>query len=167
MAQGNTQAVEKFKEPTMQMELRSFLGLCNVYRRFVPNFARTAAPSNALLRKECPTKLPKFGEEESKAFKLLKQALVEPPVLNLPKSGLPFSVDTDACEHQIGCAVLQTHEDGTRYLIGFWSRSLTPAERNYSVGEKECLSIVWAVQLLRPYVGRQHFDLYADHQALK
>ena len=54
VASKNTEAVEGFKEPRTQTELRSFLDLCNVYRRFVPNFARTAAPLNALLRKGCP-----------------------------------------------------------------------------------------------------------------
>ena len=47
----NTDAVKGFKEPTTQTGLKSFLGLCNVYRRFVPNFARTAAPLQQLLRK--------------------------------------------------------------------------------------------------------------------
>ena len=167
VAERNTEAVKRFKHPTTQTELRSFLGLCNVYRRFVPNFAHTAAPLNSLLKKGCPYDLPALNEFQIKPFDLLKQALTEPPVLRLPRVGLPFSVDTDACNHQIGCALMQTHDDDARYPIGFWSRSLSPAEKNYSVGEKECLAIVWAVQLLRPYIGREHFDLFTDHQALK
>ena len=88
-------------------------------------------------------------------------------MLRLSKTGVPFSVDTDACNHQVGCALLQVSEDGTRHPIGFWSRSLSAAERNYSVGEKECLAIVWAVQMLRPYLEGTHFHLFTDHQALK
>ena len=110
---------------------------------------------------------PPFTTEQTEAFELLKKALIKPPVLRLPKSDLPYYVDTDACNHQVGCALLQSYPDGTRHPIGFWSRSLTPAEKNYSVGEKECLAIVWAVQLLRPYLEGTHFDLYIDDHALK
>ena len=88
-------------------------------------------------------------------------------MLRLPKPGVPFSVDTDACKHQVGSALLQVSEDGTRHPIGFWSRSLSAAERNYSVGEKECLAIVWAVQMLRPYLEGTQLHLFTAHQALK
>ena len=167
VATKNTEAVKCFKKPTTETELRSFLGLCNVYRRFVPNFARSAAPLYAFLRKGCTTELPPFNEEQSAAFELLKKALLSPPILRLPRAELPYSVDTDVCYHQVGYALLQTSPDGTRHPIGFWSRSFNPAEKNHSVGEKECLAIVCAVQLLRPYLEGTHFDLYTDHQALR
>ena len=51
VATKNTEAVKRFKEPTTQTEQRSFLGLFNIYRRFVPKFARIAAPLNAFLKK--------------------------------------------------------------------------------------------------------------------
>ena len=167
VATQNTEALKCFKEPTTQTELRSFLGLCNVYRRFVPNFARTAAPLNAFLKKGCTTELPPFNEEQSAAFEQLKKALLSPPILRLPRADLPYSVDTDACNHQVGCALLQTYPDGSRHPIEFWSRSLNPTEKHYSVGEKEFLAIFWAVQLLRPYLEGTHFDLYTDHQAMR
>ena len=92
---------------------------------------------------------------------------MSPPVLALPRSNLPFTVDTDACDYQVCCALMRTGEDVSRHLIRYWSRSLNDAERNYSVGEKECLAIVWAVQILQPYLEGQHFQVYTDHQALK
>ncbi|CDF40411.1 unnamed protein product [Chondrus crispus] len=159
--------MKKAQEPTTQTELRSFLGMCNVYRRFVANFERTAAPLNALLAKGKPFQLEEFSVEQSKAFSLLKTALISPPILKLPRSNLPVSVDTDVCKRQVGCDLFQTYLDRTRHPVGFWSRSLNPAEKNYSVGEKECLAIIWALQILRPYLERKHFELYTDHQSLK
>ena len=167
VAEKNTAALQGFKEPTTQTQLRSFLGMCNVYRRFVPNFARVAAPLNQLLKKGQGPDLEPFDEAQRGAFELLKQALSEPPVLRLPQKDLPYSVDTDASAYQIGCALMQTYPDGTRHPIGFWSRSLTPAEKNYRTGERECLATLWAVQLLRPYLERTHFDLYTYHIALR
>jgi hypothetical protein len=46
-----TKALKTARPPTTQSELRSFLGLCNFYRRFISGFAKFASPLNALLRK--------------------------------------------------------------------------------------------------------------------
>ncbi len=73
---------------------------------------------------------------------MLREAVTKPPILCLPRVDRPFSVDTDACDYQIGCALMQEQEDGTRNPIGFWSRALSPAEKNYSVGENEFLGVV-------------------------
>ena len=54
VAQKTTKAVEEFRLPETQTQIKSFLGLCNVYRRFVQKFARVAAPLNALLKMVCP-----------------------------------------------------------------------------------------------------------------
>ena len=106
VATKNTAAIEGFREPETQTQLRSFLGLINVYRKFVPNFARVSAPLNKLLKKEQSPKLEPLTDDERIAFKKLKEALASPPVLRLPQENLPFSVDTDACEYQIGCTLM-------------------------------------------------------------
>lgn len=62
-------ALERAIPPRNQSELRSFLGFCNVYRRFVPKFAGIAAPLNRLLSKGNPQTLAPFGDAEHASFK--------------------------------------------------------------------------------------------------
>ena len=160
-------ALRKARYPRNQTELRSFLGLCNVYRRFIRDFAHTAAPLNALLKKGQPQELAPFGEAEKAAFRTLVEAVTSPPILALPKAGLPYSMDTDASEYQVGAALFQTHLDDERKPLGFFSRSLHAAEKNYSVSEKECLAVVWGVATLRPYLQGERFTIHTDHSALR
>ena len=161
-----TKSIREIALPTNQTELRSFLGLCNVYRRFVRNFTQIAAPLNELLKKGKPVQLEPFNKLEVEAFEGLKSAISNPPILALPKPGLPYSVDTDASDVQIGAALFQEH-DNVRKPIGFWSRTLHAAERNYSTSEKECLAVVWGITTLRPYLQMEQFTVHTDHSSLR
>ena len=142
VATKNTEPLKHCPYPETQSDLRSFIGLCNVYRRFVPKFARTAAPLNALLKKGCARQLPPPSEEQRRAFDLLREALISAPILRLPDPSKPYSVDTDACNYQKGASLFQEDDTGVRHPVGFWSRSLLPAEKNYSASERECLAVM-------------------------
>lgn len=87
VAKNTVEAVKNFKPPETQTHIKSFLGLCNFYRRFVPNFTRIASPFNELLKKGTPAQLPPLNEKQLEAFDKLKQALISPPTLVLPKKG--------------------------------------------------------------------------------
>ena len=114
-----------------------------------------------------PVDLDPFGTPESEAFQSLIDSILSAPVLSLPRRGLPYSIDTDASDYQVGAVLFQTQEDGMRKPLGFWSRSLNPAEKNYSTSEKECLAVVWALQTLRPYLQGETFVVHSDHAALR
>ena len=96
-----------------------------------------------------------------KAFEDLRQRLLKAPILALPRHGAPYKLDTDACAYQVGCCLLQEQEDKTWHPIGYFSRSLTDAERNYSASERECLAVVWGVLMLylTQFTVRNHHAL--------
>ena len=141
--------------------------MCNVYRRFVPNFAQRATPLNALLTKGQPAELASFGPKELEAFEDLKGALTTAPVLRLPRDDLPISIETDASDFQVGVVLLQKHEDGENHPVGYWSGSLLPSEKNNSTPEKDWLALIWTCQILTTYVEGRIFTAYKDHNCLR
>ncbi len=77
-----------------------------------------------------------------------------------PSTPMPVSTRLDAhCSKRT--------KNGERKPIGFWSRTLTPAERNCSTAEKECLAVIYAVQTCRPYLEGEQFTIHTDHAALR
>ena len=162
----NTAALRDARFPTTKTQLKSFLGMCNVYRRFVQDFTRRARPLNELTKADVDAKLPSPSAEAEASFEDLRNALLSPPILALPKRDRRFVVDSDACADQLGCALLQEDGEGTLHPLGYYSRSLTPAERNYSTTERECLGVVWSILKLRHFLEGQRFLVRTDHQAL-
>jgi transposase InsO family protein len=167
VAEKNTDALRTAAPPRTQTELRSFLGLCNVYRRFVPKFSTIAAPLNSCLTKGKPAILGMLSTEALAAFETLREKLLNPPILALPRRSGHLWLDTDASNSQLGCCLLQEQPSGPPLPLGYWSRTLNAAERNYSTTEKECLAIVWAVTHLRPYLEGVEFTVRTDHHALR
>jgi RNase H-like domain found in reverse transcriptase/Reverse transcriptase (RNA-dependent DNA polymerase) len=167
VAEKNTATLKNSKHPTTQTKLRSFLDLCNVYRRFVRGFAKIAAPLNLLLRKLETPQPGHLSSEQVTTFDTLRDALLNPPILALPRIEGAFTLDTDASDHQLGCCLLQSQPDVSQRPVGYWSRGLTSAEKNYSITEKECLAIVWAILHLRPYLEQQNFTIRTDHHSLR
>jgi len=140
--------------------------MCNVYRRFVKDFAKRGKPLNALTRAEIPPDLPPPMDVAIAAFEHLRNALLCPTVRALRKADRKLVVDVDACADQVGCTLLQEEPGELLHPVGYRSRGLTAAEQNYSKTERECLGVVWAVPKLRHFLDGQRFLNRTDHQAL-
>ncbi|XP_076055262.1 uncharacterized protein LOC143033653 [Oratosquilla oratoria] len=66
------------------------------------------------------------------AFKNLKSLLTNAPVLRAPDFQRPFLLQVDASDTGIGAALLQEHNE-VLHAIAYYSKKLSPAQKNYSV----------------------------------
>jgi hypothetical protein len=65
----------------------------------------------------------------------------------------------------VGGVLNQLDDEGREYPVAFISRSLDPAEENYTITELECLAIIWCVRKLPCYLDGAKFVLETDHSA--
>ena len=113
--------------PTTKKELRSFLGLCGHFRKFVRGYADLVRPLTALTRKDARVPAEPTTEQR-KAFDEVKCAITGPDVMLLhPNYDKPFVVETDASMHGLGAVLLQETDEG-RKVVMFASRTLKDAE---------------------------------------
>lgn len=156
-------AIVEYPVPRDVTQIRSFLGLLNFYRRFIPNFAEIAQPLTNLTKKNSRFS---WSEEADNAFKELRKLLTKSPILKFPNFEKPFILCTDASAYAIGAVLCQEY-DGHEMPVAYASRQLKGAELNYSTTERECLALVWSIKHFRCYLYGYKFDVYTDHQPLK
>ena len=112
------QAIQEVPVPENLKDLKSFLGLINYYRRFVPDMATLAHPLNRLLVENIPWK---WSKQCQQAFVKLKGILQSAPLLAHydPKKAVRLAVDLLSLG--LGAVLSHVSEDGEER-----SRSLLP-----------------------------------------
>ena len=140
--------IQNLPLPNTMKDLRSFLGHVGFYRRFIQDFAKVSKPFTTLL---CKDKDFIIDEEGKRAFKTLKQALIEAPILQSRNWDLPFEIMCDASDYAVG-AVLGQRLDKKPKTICYASEIRIEAQINYTTTEKELLAVVYALEKFRPYI---------------
>jgi len=135
------------------------------YRKFILNFANIAKPLFKLVKKGV-----KFvwDKEQDESFNELKLKLASAPILVMPDFEKQFIIRTDASFDGIGGVLLQKDENGTEKPIHFVSRSLKPAEKNYSITDLEGTSATYCVQKFKSYISGNKYETlsFTDHKPL-
>ena len=157
------EVIEQLCTPTTVKDVRSFLGHCGFYRRFIKDFAQISKPLTNLLVKDSDFN---FSDECVKSFIRLKEALVSAPILQPPDWSQPFEIMCDASDYAVG-AVLGQRKDKKPVVICYASKVLDPAQINYTTTEKELLAVVYALDKFRSYLVGSQIVIYTDHAALR
>ena len=160
---GNVEAVVKAPAPTNLTELRGFLGMVNYYNNYVDGLATITEPLHKLMRKGVPWR---WTEDCNEAFEIVKGKLSGAPLLTHFDLNKPLVVHCDASQYGLGVVLSHVMEDGSEKPVGYGSRTLTLAERNYATVEKEGLALVYAVKKFHQYLFGNRFIMYTDHKPL-
>ena len=161
-------AVMSWPIPTSPTELKSFLGLCSYYQRFIPHFSDIAHPLH-----QCATTVPFCWTTESEnVFQRLKMSLTQAPILTYPDPSAMFILDTDASGTGIGAVLSQVSspehcsDPEQERVVAYYSCTLSRPECHYCVTRKELLVVVKAIKHFHVYLYGRKFLLRTDHSAL-
>ena len=109
-----------------------------------------------------------WNEEREQAFRTLKEKFLQSPVLRMPDSTLPFTIETDASKYASGAVLSQQDTNGDWHPCGYLSKSFNETERNYEIYDRELLAVIRALTEWRHYLmGSPHpVTVRSDHKNL-
>ena len=160
-------AILDIPSPRTLSQANRFLGKIGYYRKFIPDFARIAAPLHRVTNKTRARRHEFFwGDEQQTAFEQFKTILTTAPLfLHFPDPSVPFLLSTDASLTRIAGILKQETPTGLK-ICYYKSRLLSDTEQRYSATEREALAIYWCLEQLRPYIGTSSIIIETDHEPL-
>ena len=161
------EAILKYSTPTDISGLRRFLGLINFYHALIPNLAAIEVPLTDLMHgaKKKDKRRIDWTPERVNAFNSCKKNLAEVTSLSFLAPEAPLELSTDASSTDLGAALNQL-TDGIWHPIGFHSRKLTPAAKNYSPYDRELLAIYDLLKHFEHELEGRQFVVKTDHKPL-
>jgi hypothetical protein len=162
-AQSKVKEIANMPLPKDLSSLRSYLGMLNYYRRYIPNLAAEIVPLNDMLQKQRKFK---WSKEAIATFEKSKRLLQESGFLTHFDPRLPLVVATDASPFGIGAVLSHIMPTGEERPVMFVSRSLSKTECNYPQIEREALAIIFAVRKFYLYLYGRKFTLITDNKPL-
>ncbi|GFU37784.1 retrovirus-related Pol polyprotein from transposon 412 [Trichonephila clavipes] len=149
--------------PMDQKQIKSFLGCCNFYRRYIKNFAKRALPLTNLLRKDTPFE---WTSQTQEAFDDFKEAILNPHVLALPDPNAELQITTDASSRGIGSVLEQKYPNSEVKPLYFFSKKLNTSQSKYDATVLEFFAIYTALNFFRPFLLGRKFKVFTHHKPL-
>lgn len=166
-SEAKVEAINSITRPQTIKALRSFLGMINFYRKFIPNAAEEQAILNELLKgsRKNDKREVDWTTERSDAFELCKTKLKNAVILAHPSSEVELAVMVDASNTAIGAVVQQRISDKWTPL-GFFSVKLNDTLRKYSAYDRELLAAYSSIKHFKHLLEARSFILFTDHKPL-
>ena len=147
------EAILRINPPKNVRQLRHFLGMVNYYRDMWRRRSHLLAPLSSLVSKKTKWK---WTEECQRSFEEMKRVMSKETLLAFPDFEDTFHIYTDASDYQLGAVIMQKGKP-----LAFYSRKLNAAQKRYTTGEQELLSIV---EEFRNILLGQKLVVHTDHK---
>ena len=148
-------AIKEMSTPESKKDIPRFLGLVNYVGRFVENLSETNTPMREILKKNAVFVC---GSIQQNAFDKVKDLIVSDKCLSFYDVKKDVVIEVDACKTGLGAVLLQD-----RKPVAYASRSMTPAQMNYAIIEKELQAVVFACECFQQYIYGKKVTVYSDH----
>ena len=160
-------AISTYPRPQTCSDLRRFLGMLNYYRSTIHHAAHQQAPLHEFwkdAKKKDKRPVP-WTPETIQAFESCRQSIVDAMAISFISPTAQLTLITDASDLAIG-ASLEQREHGKIQPLGFFSRKLSPAERNYSAYDRNLLAVFESIKFFEHTLDGRDFKILTDHKPL-
>lgn len=162
LSDSKREALRKVKPPTDAAKVKSFLGLANYFREFVPGYATLVRPLTVL----CSGKTQfEWGSAQQAAFEGVRTAILAAPVLAHIDYEKEIVLRTDASMSGVGGVLLQRGQEMDQ-PIAYVSKAFTPAESRWSTIEQEAYGVFFCITSFSHYLLGHPFLVETDHRNL-
>lgn len=88
-------------------------------------------------------------------------------MLALARSKGQYTLDTDACDKQVGCALPHEDEKESNRPVGYWCHTLIDKEMKFDKTHKQWQGVLRTITLLCTYLEGTRFMIWTDYKALR
>lgn len=145
--------------------------MINTYHRSIPKVAFFQTPLDELTKspvKKNDKREIVWSPKSNSAFTQMKNNLAESTLLRHPSGSVKTCLVTHASDSAHGAALEQFFEKLSEgyYLLGFFSKKLSPAQTRYSTCDCELSAIEEAIKYFWHFLEGREFFVFMDHKPL-
>ena len=147
------EAINKITTPTSIEEVRQFNGMCLYYCKFISHYSDISKCFNDLTKKGATFN---WTKECDTAVRLLKERLMEDPVLISPQVDKDYIIHCDASKYSYS-GILQQTRPGAEELapVAYFSGNFDKTQVKWNITEKEAYAIYKSVKKFAFYITEQ------------
>jgi hypothetical protein len=145
---------------------QSFLGSCNFFKDFIPNYSQHTCKLNDMTRKDFNWDRSTWKEPYEQEFENLKLQIQNAMTLHFPDYNKLWILRTDCSKDALGAILFQVGDDGIYEPIAFVSQKLSEQAKNWAAVKLEAYAVYYAVKKLAYYLLGHTFVIEVDHANL-